>query len=58
MNYTYNITAELIVEIFIDGTLVDFPGPWTDLEAATGWAEIMISDLKTGKYEYSTKEPK
>lgn len=52
MSYTYNITDDLIVEVYVDGNLVDWPGPWTDHAAAEAWAQAMMAALTSGEYTY------
>lgn len=54
---TYNITADLVVEIYVDGNLVDWPGPWSDLQAAEAWAQDMIAALDAGTYSYTGDLP-
>jgi len=57
VNVTTNITADLIVEVYVDGQLVDYPGPWADLDAATGWAAMMTAALESGEYSYTGDLP-
>lgn len=47
-DYTATITDDLIVEIRHLDELIDWPGPWATLEAATEWAELRLDDLANG----------
>lgn len=55
--HTYNITDDLIVEVYVDGNLVDWPGPWTDHDAADSWAQAMMAALDAGEFTYPTETP-
>lgn len=54
---TTNITDDLIVEVYIDGQLVDYPGPWKDLQAAETWAADLIAAVESGQIIYPEQEP-
>lgn len=41
-----------MVEVFIDGDLVDNPGPWDTNEAAANWAQLIVDSLASGKDHY------
>lgn len=53
---TTNITDDLVVEVFIDGVLVDWPGPWATREAAQQWADAVVAAVEAGTPIYQ-QEP-
>jgi hypothetical protein len=47
--YTYIITEDLIVNIYDEnGNLVDYPGPYISIEAATESAKTIVNGLNSG----------
>lgn len=54
---TTNITADLIVEVYLDGQLVDWPGPWADLASAQQWAADIVAAVESGQIIYPQQEP-
>ena len=56
MTITTNITADLIVEVYLDGQLVDYPGPWSDLDAAQQWADMITAAIESGEIIYPEQE--
>lgn len=54
---TTDITDDLIVEVYIDGQLVDWPGPWSSLEAAETWAADITQAIESGHIIYLTETP-
>lgn len=53
---TTNITDDLIVEVYIDGQLVDWPGPWKDLDAAEQWANEITASVEAGNVHYQEQQ--
>lgn len=53
---TTNITDDLIVEVYINGTLVDWPGPWEDRSAAEQWAADITAAVESGQIIYPQQE--
>lgn len=53
---TTNITPDLIVEVYIDGVLVDYPGPWADLASAQLWAADIVAAVESGQIIYPQQE--
>lgn len=53
---TTNITDDLIVEVYIDGELVDWPGPWEDLASAEQWAADIVAAIQSGQIIYPQQE--
>lgn len=56
MIITTNITADLIVEVHLDGQLVDYPGPWADLESAQLYAAELTAAIESGQIIYPEQE--
>jgi len=56
MTYTYTITPELIVNVYINGQLVDYPGPWANYDEAQLWADDLIEALEGGQIIYPEQE--
>lgn len=54
---TTNITDDLVVEVYIDGQLVDWPGPWEDLASAEQWAADITAAVEAGQIIYPEQEP-
>jgi hypothetical protein len=47
--YAYTVDEQAVsVEITKNGVVVDVSGPWESVDAATSWAEVMVSRLNSG----------
>lgn len=44
-DYTANIFANAMVDVFEKNTLIDNPGPWDTVDGAIDWATLIVLEF-------------